>query len=54
MSSNEALQAEVARLRLEVQALQANKGMEKITVGNYLLARLAQLGVRVSASTTVQ
>ncbi|TFK40584.1 pyruvate decarboxylase THI3 [Crucibulum laeve] len=41
----EALQAEVDRLRLEVQTLEASHDAQKITVGNYLLTRLAQLGV---------
>ncbi|KAF9454735.1 pyruvate decarboxylase THI3 [Macrolepiota fuliginosa MF-IS2] len=41
----DALQGEVARLKLELQSLQATQGVGNITVGNYLLARLAQLGV---------
>ncbi|KAF9468575.1 thiamine diphosphate-binding protein [Collybia nuda] len=40
-----ALQAEVNRLRLEVQRLQTEQGSQKITIGNYLLTRLTQLGV---------
>ncbi|KAJ7209307.1 thiamine diphosphate-binding protein [Mycena pura] len=39
------LQAEVNRLRLELQTLRASDGSEPIEVGNYLLARLAQLKV---------
>ncbi|KAF5382607.1 hypothetical protein D9615_002967 [Tricholomella constricta] len=40
-----ALQAEINRLQLEVSSLKAQQGTEQITVGNYLLARLEQLGV---------
>ena len=43
----EALSAELDRIRLELQSLKAEKGKENITVGGYLLARLAQLGVTV-------
>lgn len=46
-----ALQAEINRLQLEVQSLKAEQGSELISVGNYLLARLAQLGVTVSMSS---
>lgn len=42
------LSAELDRIRLELQSLQAERGEEKITIGNYLLSRLAQLGVTVS------
>lgn len=42
-----ALQAEVNRLQLEVQSLKAEQGSQHISIGNYLLARLAQLGVTV-------
>ncbi|KAJ3515382.1 hypothetical protein NLJ89_g1793 [Agrocybe chaxingu] len=46
MSTNtQALQAEVDRLRLELKTLQVEAGVEKISIGNYLLTRLAQLGV---------
>ncbi|CAK5270255.1 unnamed protein product [Mycena citricolor] len=48
MSSNasvSSLQAEVNRLRLELESHQTKAGTEPITVGNYLLARLAQLSV---------
>ena len=42
------LQSEVARLRHELQALTADrKDEEQITVANYLLTRLEQLGVSV-------
>ncbi|KAJ7690440.1 pyruvate decarboxylase THI3 [Mycena olivaceomarginata] len=41
--STDALQAEVNRLRLEVQTLQARNDSEPIEIGNYLLARLEQL-----------
>jgi hypothetical protein len=49
-STQVALEQEVARLRAEIQALkQSNSCAEKsINVGNYLLARLEQLGVKVS------
>ncbi|KAF8206883.1 thiamine diphosphate-binding protein [Mycena galopus ATCC 62051] len=40
------LQAEVNRLRIELQALQAKNTSEQIEIGNYLLARLEQLNVR--------
>ncbi|KAJ7612337.1 thiamine diphosphate-binding protein [Mycena polygramma] len=39
------LQAEVNRLRLEVQTLKVDSASEPIEVGNYLLARLQQLKV---------
>ncbi|KAJ7784633.1 pyruvate decarboxylase [Mycena metata] len=47
MSSQAAssLQAEVDRLRLQLESLQAKDGSEPITIGNYLLARLEQLQV---------
>ncbi|KAF9565691.1 pyruvate decarboxylase THI3 [Agrocybe pediades] len=40
------LNAEVDRLRLELQTLQAKAGVKGITVGGYLLTRLEQLGVK--------
>jgi pyruvate decarboxylase len=43
--SSQALQAEVDRLRLELDAANIDAS-EQISVGNYLLARLAQLGVK--------
>lgn len=42
-----ALQAEVNRLQLEVQSLKVEQGSEHISIGNYLLTRLEQLGVTV-------
>jgi hypothetical protein len=42
------LQAEVNRLRLQLESLQVKDGSEPITVGDYLLARLEQLKVTVS------
>lgn len=41
------LQSEVDRLRLQLQTLQAEQGVQNISIGNYLLERLAQLGVTV-------
>lgn len=43
----ESLQGEVDRLRLEIQTLQSKHGQEKVSLGNYLLTRLTQLGVKV-------
>ncbi|KAJ7645426.1 pyruvate decarboxylase [Mycena polygramma] len=43
--SSSSLQAEVNRLRLELESLQVQDGSEPITVGDYLLARLEQLKV---------
>ncbi|KAK7469175.1 hypothetical protein VKT23_003666 [Stygiomarasmius scandens] len=43
---NQALQAEVNRLKLEVKALQVEDRSEDIYLGNYLLTRLEQLGVK--------
>lgn len=45
----EALQGEVDRLKLELQSLQAHHGVGEITIGNYILTRLTQLGVTVGA-----
>ncbi|KAG6856422.1 hypothetical protein H0H87_004641 [Tephrocybe sp. NHM501043] len=42
--SNAALMAELNRLKLEVHSLKTEQGTE-ISVGNYLLTRLEQLGV---------
>ncbi|KAK0201639.1 pyruvate decarboxylase THI3 [Desarmillaria ectypa] len=44
-TTNTATQAEINRLRLELQALKVEDGSEQIYVGQYLLARLEQLGV---------
>ncbi|KAF9481222.1 pyruvate decarboxylase THI3 [Pholiota conissans] len=41
----EALSTELDRIRLQLQALQAKTGTQDITIGQYLLTRLAQLGV---------
>ena len=48
MATVEALKSQVDRLKLEVQSLKAETGTENISVGNYLLTRLAQLNVTVS------
>ncbi|KAF9013475.1 pyruvate decarboxylase THI3 [Cyathus striatus] len=45
MANTQGLQSQIDHLRLEVQSLKQQKGAEEITVGNYLLTRLAQLGV---------
>ncbi|KAF8158340.1 thiamine diphosphate-binding protein [Crassisporium funariophilum] len=41
----DALKAEIDRLHLQLQTHQPKAGAKKISVGNYLLSRLAQLGV---------
>jgi len=41
------LNAEIDRLRLEVHNLKGESGAQNISIGNYLLARLEQLGVKV-------
>jgi len=41
------LQSEIDRLSLQLQTLQAEQGVQNISIGNYLLERLAQLGVTV-------
>ena len=41
------LQSEVDRLRLQLHTLQVEQGVQNISIGNYLLERLAQLGVTV-------
>lgn len=48
MSREDALAAEVHRLKLELETLKTNNDSQQILVGNYLLARLAQLNVTVS------
>ncbi|KAJ7506986.1 pyruvate decarboxylase [Mycena galericulata] len=45
MAGIESLQAEVNRLRLELETLKVENASESIEVGNYLLARLEQLKV---------
>ena len=47
MATVEALKSQVDRLTLEIHSLRAEKGAENISVGNYLLTRLAQLDVTV-------
>ncbi|KAJ2935191.1 hypothetical protein H1R20_g1938, partial [Candolleomyces eurysporus] len=44
-STTDALHAQVDRMRLEIQSLSSEQGKEQISIGNYLLARLTQLGV---------
>ena len=41
------LNAEIDRLRLQVHSLKGQNGAQSISIGNYLLARLEQLGVQV-------
>ena len=48
MSQETALRAELDRLKLELDSLKASNKSEEILIGNYLLARLAQLNVTVS------
>ena len=43
----DALNAEIGRLRLEVHNLKGESGAQNISIGNYLLVRLEQLGVKV-------
>jgi hypothetical protein len=43
----EVLKSQVDRLSLEIHTLKAEAGAENISIGNYLLARLAQLNVTV-------
>ena len=45
-----ALETEIHRLQLELHTLKREQGSETITVGNYLLARLEQLGVKVRSN----
>ena len=45
--SNAALQAEVDRLHGELEILRGEEKATKISIGNYILARLEQLGVTV-------
>jgi pyruvate decarboxylase len=42
------LQSEVNRLKLELHNMHTQRGTGEITVGNYILTRLAQLGVTVT------
>ena len=43
----DALKSQLDHLRLEVHSLKAKAGTENISIGNYLLTRLAQLHVTV-------
>jgi hypothetical protein len=47
MATVEVLKSQVDRLSLAVHSLKAEAGAENISIGNYLLARLAQLHVTV-------
>ena len=47
MTTVEELKSQVDRLSLEVHSLKAERGAENISIGNYLLNRLAQLHVTV-------
>lgn len=49
-NTNMSLQSEVNRLKLELNALQVSAGSEQIYIGQYLLERLSQLGVKVGGS----
>jgi len=40
--------AELDRPRLQVQSLKVESGIPNVSIGNYLLTRLEQLGVTVS------
>ena len=41
------MNSEINRLKLEVQTLQSKLGSSTVTIGRYLLDRLAQVGVKV-------
>lgn len=45
------LKSQVDSLKLEVHTLKAKAGAENISIGNYLLTRLAQLHVKVHIPT---
>ena len=47
MATVEVLKSQVDHLSLEVHSLKAVTGAENISIGNYLLTRLAQLHVNV-------
>lgn len=49
----ERLQDEVNRLKLDLKNLRTETGSADIPVGQYLLERLAQLGVTVRLSSAV-
>lgn len=46
-TAEDVLKSQVDHLSLEVHTLKAESGTENIFIGNYLLARLAQLHVTV-------
>ncbi len=48
----DALHGEVGRLKLELESLQISQGKGTISIGNYLLTRLAQPGVTLCLSLT--
>jgi hypothetical protein len=50
-TAEDVLKSQVDRLSLEVHTLKAESGTENISIGNYLLARLAQLHVTVRITT---
>jgi hypothetical protein len=45
--ANAALQAEVDRLHGELEIMRGEEKATKVSIGNYILARLEQLGVTV-------
>lgn len=45
--TSKALQGEVNRLKLELHTMHTERGTSEITVANYILTRLVQLGVTV-------
>jgi len=45
--SSEHLNNEINRLRLELTTLKEDAGASNISIANYLLTRLSQLGVKV-------
>lgn len=52
--SSEHLNNEINRLRLELTTLKEDAGASNISIANYLLTRLSQLGVKVSAETALR
>ena len=47
-STNAVLQAEIEHLQGELHIMKGEEKAAKISIGNYILARLEQLGVTVS------
>ncbi|KAG5638177.1 hypothetical protein H0H81_001474 [Sphagnurus paluster] len=43
--SSDALQGEIHRLKLDIHDLRSQQGTHHISIGNYILTRLEQLGV---------